>query len=148
MLYLVYRWFGAKVTARKDFLLPFVAFYRWFCACGVTVGANLWLEVHFLVFERLRTPVTVEADILSSLIVFDNRFCKMTKMTFRAIALSSNRKRTTNTRNVIFTVAILPSYYQLVWFQINFSCFAFTMTWHRSFFKNCVSILLKLTYQR
>ena len=61
---------GAEVTARKDFLLPFVAFYRWFCACGVNVGARLLL--HFLVFDKLRTPVTVETDILSSLIVFYN----------------------------------------------------------------------------
>ena len=69
-----YRWFGAEANARKDFLLPFVAFYRWFYACGVTVGANLLL--YFLVFDRLRTPVTVEADILSSSIVFYNWFRK------------------------------------------------------------------------
>ena len=69
-----YRWFGAEANARKDFLLPFVAFYRWFYACGVTVGANLLL--YFLVFNRLRTPVTVEADILSSSIVFYNWFRK------------------------------------------------------------------------
>ena len=42
--------------------------------CGVAVGANLLLN--FLAFDRLRTPVTVEADILSSLIVFHNWFCK------------------------------------------------------------------------
>ena len=34
------------------------------------MGANLLL--HFLVFDRIRTSVTVEADILSSLIVFYN----------------------------------------------------------------------------
>ena len=34
----------------------------------MTVGANLLL--YFLVFDRLRTLVTVEAHILSSLIVF------------------------------------------------------------------------------
>ena len=69
-----YRWFRAEVTARKDFSLVFVAFYRWFCACGLTVGANL----NVLVCDRLRTPGTVEADILSSLIVFYNWFCKRT----------------------------------------------------------------------
>ena len=44
------------------------------CVCGVTVRANLLL--HSLVFGRLRTPVTVEADILSSLMVFYDRFCE------------------------------------------------------------------------
>ena len=83
-----YRWFGAGVTARKDFVLPFVAFYRWFCACGVAVGANLLL--HFLVFDRLRTPVAVEADVLSSLIVFHNWFCK--RATAVADFLGSSRK--------------------------------------------------------
>ena len=34
------------------------------------MGANLVLN--FLVFDRLPTPVTVEEDILSSLIVFYN----------------------------------------------------------------------------
>ena len=34
----------------------------------MTVRANLFL--YFLVFDRLRTPVTLEVDILSSLIVF------------------------------------------------------------------------------
>ena len=58
------------MTAREDFLLAFVAFYRLICVCGVTVRANLLLN--FLVFDRLRTLVTVEADILSSLIVFYN----------------------------------------------------------------------------
>ena len=60
--------------ATEDVSLGFNAFYRWFCACGVTVGANLLLN--FLVFDRLRTPVTVEADLLSSLVVFYNWFCK------------------------------------------------------------------------
>ena len=58
------------MTARKDILLPFVVFYRRFCASGVTVGANLLF--HFIVFDRPRTQVTVEADILSSLIAFYN----------------------------------------------------------------------------
>ena len=57
------------MTARKDFSLAFVAFYGRFCACGVTVGATL---LNFIVLDRIRTPVTVEADILSSLIVFYN----------------------------------------------------------------------------
>ena len=83
-----YRWFGAEVTARKDFLLPFVSFYRWFCACGVTVWANILL--HFLVFDRLRTPVTAEADILSSLIVFYNWFYQ--RATAEADFLGSCRK--------------------------------------------------------
>ena len=83
-----YLWFVAEVTARKDFLLAFVAFYRWFCACGVTVGINLLL--HFLVFDRLRTPVTVEAVILISLIVFHNWFCK--RATAEADFLRSCRK--------------------------------------------------------
>ena len=84
-----YRWFGAEVTARNTFYcFTFVAFYRWFCACGVTVGANLL--PNFLVFHRLRTPVTVEADILSSLIVFYNWFCK--RATAEADFLCSCRK--------------------------------------------------------
>ena len=69
-----YRWFRAEVTARKDLLLAFVTFYRWFSACGVNVGANLLL--HFLGSDILRTPVTVEADILSSLIESYNWFFK------------------------------------------------------------------------
>ena len=40
----------------------------------MTVGVNLL--INFVVFDRLRTPVTVEADILSSLIVFYNYFFK------------------------------------------------------------------------
>ena len=95
------------MTAKKDILLPFVAFYRWFCACGVTVGANLW--PHFLVFERLRTPVTVEADILISLIVFDNWFCKMTKMTFRAIAL-----RQTENEQLTLETSFLRQFYPYI----------------------------------
>ena len=83
-----YRWFGAGVTARKDFLLPFVTFYRCFCACGVTVGANPLL--HFLVFDRLRTSVTVEADIWSSLNLFHKWFCKTA--TAEADFLGSCRK--------------------------------------------------------
>ena len=63
-------------------------FYRWFRACGVTVGANLLF--HFLVFDRLHMPVTVEADILSSLIVFYNWFCK--RATAEADFLVSCRK--------------------------------------------------------
>ena len=83
-----YRWFRAEVTARKDFLLAFVAFNRWFCACDMTVGANIWL--HFLVFDRLRTPVTVEADISSSLILFYFWFRK--RATAEADFLGSCRK--------------------------------------------------------
>ena len=83
-----YRWFRAEVTSRKDFLLPFVAFYRWFYACSVTLGANLLL--HFLVFGRLCAPVTVEADILSSLIIFYDWFCK--RATAEADFLGSCRK--------------------------------------------------------
>ena len=37
----------------------------------MTVGPNLLLNF-FTVFNRLRTPVTVEADILSSVIVLYN----------------------------------------------------------------------------
>ena len=92
-----YRWFGADVTARKDLLLPFVAFYRWFCARGVTVGANPW--VLFLVFDRLHTPVTVEADIWSSLIVFCNWFCK--RATAEVDFLGSCRK---------YTLSLISSY--------------------------------------
>ena len=40
----------------------------------MTVGANRLL--HFLVFDRLRTPVTVEADLLNSLIVFITDFSR------------------------------------------------------------------------
>ena len=40
----------------------------------MTVGANLL--INFLVFDRLRTPVTVEADILSCLIVFITDFAR------------------------------------------------------------------------
>ena len=58
------------------------------CACGVTVGENLLL--HFLVLDRLRTPVTVEADVLNSLIVFYNWFCK--RATAEADFLGSCRK--------------------------------------------------------
>ena len=58
------------MTAQKDFLPAVVAFNGRFCACAVNVGANLFLT--FLVFERLRTPVIVEADIVSSLIIFYN----------------------------------------------------------------------------
>ena len=58
------------MTARKHFLLAAIAFYRSFCACVVTVGANLFVD--FLVFDRLRTPVPVEVDILIFLIVFYN----------------------------------------------------------------------------
>ena len=35
------------------------------CVCGVNFGANL---LNFLVFDTGRTPVTMEEDILSSLI--------------------------------------------------------------------------------
>ena len=56
--------------------------------CGVTVGANLLLNV--LVFNRLRTPMTVEADILNSLIVFYNWFCE--RATAEADFLGSCRK--------------------------------------------------------
>ena len=59
-----------------------------FCACGVIVGANLLL--HFLVFDRVRMAVTVEADILSSLIVFYNWFWK--RATAEADLLGSCRK--------------------------------------------------------
>ena len=76
------------MTARKDFLLPFVAFHRLFCECGVTVGPDLLL--HFLVFDRQSTPVTKEADILRSLIVFYNSFCK--RATAAADFLGSCRK--------------------------------------------------------
>ena len=54
----------------------------------MSVGANLLLN--FLVFDRLRTPVTVKADILSSLIVFYNSFCK--RATAEADFLGSGRK--------------------------------------------------------
>ena len=40
----------------------------------MTVGANLLL--HFLVFDRLRTPGTVEQDILTSLIAFITDFAR------------------------------------------------------------------------
>ena len=62
------------LTAAEDVIFGFNAFYRWIRASGMTVGANLLLN--FLVFDRLRTSVTVEADILSSLIVFYDWFCK------------------------------------------------------------------------
>ena len=39
----------------------------------MNLGANLLLD---LVFDRLRTPVTVEADVLSSLLAFYKRFWK------------------------------------------------------------------------
>ena len=41
-----------------------------FARARVTVGENLLLN--FLVFDRLRTPVNVEAGILSYLILFYN----------------------------------------------------------------------------
>ena len=53
------------MTAKKNFLLPLLHFIVDIVG---TVGTNLLLD--FLAFDRLRTPVTVEADILSSLIVF------------------------------------------------------------------------------
>ena len=39
-----------------------------FARASMTVGANIFVD--FLVFDRLRTPLTVESDILSSLIIF------------------------------------------------------------------------------
>ena len=80
--------FAQKWLRKKTFLLAFVAFYRWFCVCCVTVGANIL--VHFLVLDRPRTPVTVEADILSSSIVFHDWFCK--RVTAEADFLGSCRK--------------------------------------------------------
>ena len=52
------------------------------------MGANLLLN--FLGFDRLRTPVVVVADILSSVIVFYNWFCK--RATAEADFLGSYRK--------------------------------------------------------
>ena len=60
----------AQKSLRENFFTSFVAFYRLFCACVVTVGANILFD--FLVFDKLRASVTVNADILSSLIVFYN----------------------------------------------------------------------------
>ena len=55
--------------------------------CGVLAFV---LFFSFIVFDRLRTPVTVEADILSSLIVFYTLFCK--RATAEADFLGSCRK--------------------------------------------------------
>ena len=76
----------------------------------MTVGANLLLN--FLVLDRLHTPLTVEADILSSLIVFYNRFCKRAtaeadflgscrKYILSLISLYVSRWRTTDTFDVL-----------------------------------------------
>ena len=80
------RWFGAEVIERKDFLLPFVAFYRWFCACGVTVRANFLLN--FLIFDA--RPSLWRQIILSALIAFYNWLCK--RATAKAGFLGSCRK--------------------------------------------------------
>ena len=90
MLYVVLVHFNVDFTQKwlqeKTFYYPCSILS--FCACGVIVGANILL--HFLVFDRLRTPVTVEADILSSLIVFYDWFCK--RNTGEADLLGSCRK--------------------------------------------------------
>ena len=46
----------------------------------MTVGANILFN--FLLVDKLRTSVTVDADILSSLIVFYNLFCKRATVDF------------------------------------------------------------------
>ena len=115
-----YRWFHAKMTARKDFLLAFVAFYRWFCACRVTVGANLMRN--FLVFDRLRTPVTMEADISISLIVFSNWFCQ--RATAEADFLGSCRKY------ILSLISyLLEKHWDLLIFFFKYFNIAFMRNW-------------------
>ena len=77
-----------KWLREKTFYYPLLHFILDFAR-----AAWLWEQIFyfsFLVFDRLRTPVTVDADVLSSLIVFCNWFCKTA--TAEADFLGSCRK--------------------------------------------------------
>ena len=119
------------MTTRKDFLLALVAFYRWFCACGVTVGANLLLN--FLVFDRLRTPATVKADILSSLIVFYTWFCK--RATAEADFLGSCRKHHWLNN---FVRKLLEKHWDFSIFFVSAYKFAYLMNKNTSTLYSCI----------
>ena len=69
-----YRLFRAEVTARKKLFTSLCCILSLILRVRCDCGSKSF--THFLVFDGLRTPVTVQADILSSLILFCNWFFK------------------------------------------------------------------------